>query len=153
MSTISRSPGSAPSTWNGPLSTCTPGSGALRTSSAESSFLIAPSNHSRQSARNTSPGRTLTTGGMSGCQRLCPTCFWSVKRLVLSRGNRFCGISDSLRRDRDPRNLFRGASPFDVLLRRGDVPHLDRLELVRGALEQHERERREAEGQREGGQP
>src|SRR4051794_41155857 len=93
MSTISRSPGSAPSTRNGPLSTCTPGSGALRTSSAESSLLIAPSNHSRQSARNTSPGLTLTTGGMSGCHRLCPTCFWSVNFFVLSSGKRFFGMS------------------------------------------------------------
>src|SRR4051794_37745846 len=93
MSTISRSPGCAPSTRNGPLRTCTPGSGAWRTSSAESSLLIAPSNHSRQSARNTSPGLTLTTGGMSGCHRLCPTCFWSVNFFVLSSGKRFFGMS------------------------------------------------------------
>src|SRR3954454_7007618 len=93
MSTISRSPGSAPSTRNGPLSTCTPGSGAWRTSSAESSLWIAPSNHSRQSARNTSPGLTLTTGGMSGCHRLCPTCCWSVNFFVLSSGKRFFGMS------------------------------------------------------------
>src|SRR4051794_25092646 len=53
---------------------------------------MAPSNHSRQSARNTSPGLTLTTAGISGCHRLCPTCFWSVNFLVLSSGNRFWGI-------------------------------------------------------------
>src|SRR3954447_5991033 len=55
MSTISRSPGSAPSTAIGPLSTCTVDSGASRTSSAESSLWIAPSNHSRQWTRKLSP--------------------------------------------------------------------------------------------------
>src|SRR3954468_9522089 len=104
MSTISRSPGCAPSTRNGPLRTCTPGSGAWRTSSAESSLLIAPSNHSRQSARNTSPGLTVTFGGMSGCHRLCPTCFWSVNFFVLSSGNRLRGM------DRAPWSDGRGGT-------------------------------------------
>src|SRR3954467_8899283 len=55
MSTISRSPGSAPSTAIGPLSTCTPGNGAFRMSSAESSLWIAPSNHPPQSPRKAAP--------------------------------------------------------------------------------------------------
>src|SRR3954463_9420033 len=96
MSTISRSPGSAPSTAIGPLSTCTPGSGALRMSSAESSLWIAPSNHSRQSTRNTSPGLTWTWAGMSGCQRLWPTICWSVNFFVESRGNTTWGTGDVL---------------------------------------------------------
>src|SRR4051794_32965930 len=96
MSTISRSPGSAPSTAIGPLSTCTPGSGALRMSSAESSLWIAPSNHSRQSTRNTSPGLTWTWAGTSGCQRLWPTICWSVNFFVESRGNTTWGTGDVL---------------------------------------------------------
>src|SRR4051812_42352736 len=156
MSTTSRSPGCAPSTRNGPESTWTPGSGAWRTSSAESSFLIAPSNHSRQSARNTSPGLTLTFGGMSGCQRLCPTCFWSVNFLVLSSGNRFFGMSPPrcvrLRRNGDLRGVLGDprALARQVLLGRGDVADLDWLDCRRGPLQQHEGKRREAEGQREG---
>src|SRR5215469_2674359 len=57
---------------------------------------MAPSNHSRQSARKTSPGLMLTAAGMSGCHLLCPTNFWSVNFLVLSRGNRFFGIYQDL---------------------------------------------------------
>src|SRR3954464_459363 len=92
MSTIRRSPGSAPSTEIGPESTCTLFSGAWRMSSAESSLWIAPSNHSRQSTRKTWPGRTCTWAGTSGCQRLWPTICCSVNDLLLSSGNTFCGI-------------------------------------------------------------
>src|SRR3954468_15941975 len=93
---MSRSPGSAPCTWMGPDSTCTLLSGALRMSSAESSLWIAPSNHSRQSTRNESPGLTCTRAGTSGCQRLWPTICWSVNVLVLSSGKTFWGIGLSL---------------------------------------------------------
>src|SRR6185503_473756 len=46
-------------------------------SAALSSFLICPSVQSLHSMRNTSPGLTEMTAGMSGCQRLCPgiSCF------------------------------------------------------------------------------
>src|SRR6516225_1923882 len=57
---------------------------------------MAPSNHSRTSARKTSPGLMLTAAGMSGCHLLCPTIFWSLNFLVLSIGNRFFGIFQDL---------------------------------------------------------
>src|ERR1700674_3290606 len=57
---------------------------------------MAPSNHSRQSTRKTSPGFTVTLAGMSGCQRLCPRYFWSVNFLVESRGNTTSGIQSPL---------------------------------------------------------
>src|SRR6516162_8561890 len=57
---------------------------------------MAPSNHSRESARKTSPGLMLTAAGMSGCHLLCPTIFWSLNFLVLSIGNRFFGIFQDL---------------------------------------------------------
>src|SRR5689334_19573776 len=46
-------------------------------SAALSSFLICPSVQSLHSMRNTSPGLTEMTAGMSGCQRLWPgiSCF------------------------------------------------------------------------------
>src|SRR4051794_30215055 len=96
MSTISRSPGSAPSTAIGPLSTCTVDSGASRTSSAESSLWIAPSNHSRQCTRKVSSGRTVTWVGMSGCQRLCPRSSCSVNGLLESRGKTTSGMAGVL---------------------------------------------------------
>src|SRR5262245_9260957 len=42
---------------------------------ALSSFLIWPPVQSRASTMKSSPGFTVTTGGMSGCQRLC--CGWA----------------------------------------------------------------------------
>ena len=74
---------------------------------------------------------------MSGCQRLCPTCFWSVNFFVLSSGNRFFGMSqllhlivDDLGGYGDALACPRGARAREVLLGRRDVLDLDRLEHV-----------------------
>src|SRR5262245_42848538 len=78
MSTTSRSPGSAPSIATGPLSMCATPRLTSRTSLAESLLPICASVHSRHSTRNSLPGLTDDTAGMSGCQRLWPGTAWSA---------------------------------------------------------------------------
>src|SRR5437868_7131532 len=59
-----------------------------RTSLALSVFLIWPSVQSLHSMRKVVSGFTEATGGMSGCQRLCPsTCCWlqGLERSTLNR--------------------------------------------------------------------
>src|SRR5271165_4747504 len=62
-------------------------------SSAESLLTMAPSNHSRQWTRKLSPGLTVATGGISGCQRLWPSFAWSSNFLDESSGKMTLGIT------------------------------------------------------------
>ncbi len=73
----SRSPGSAPSISMGPLSMWHGLRLTSRTSLALSLLPICESVHSRHSTRNSLPGLTELTDGMSGCQRLWPGTAWS----------------------------------------------------------------------------
>ena len=65
------------------------------TSLGLSLFLIWPSVQSLHSMRNTSPGLTETTAGMSGCQRLWPTSSCSAQVFVRSILNRVFGMDSS----------------------------------------------------------
>src|SRR5829696_2884323 len=78
MSTISRSPASAPWTSIGPLSMWQIDRSTSRTSLAESLLPSCASVHSRHSTRKSLPGDTDAAGGMSGCQRLWPGTAWSA---------------------------------------------------------------------------
>ena len=83
---------------------------------AQSSFLICPPVQSMHSIRNSSPGLTDTTIGMSGCQRLCGTsCF--VMGFVRSTLNSVFGMSLSyldvgLQSDRQASGRPTSASTF-----------------------------------------
>ncbi len=72
ISTSSRSPGSAPSMYTGPVSGCSTSGFGAATTPSEASGPNCPSKASRVSRITSSPTSHRITGGMSGCQRLCP---------------------------------------------------------------------------------
>ena len=83
-STSSRSPGSAPLMYTGPVSGCPTLASRPARSAAVIVGRIWPSDASRVSSTTSSPGSTATIGGMSGCQRLCPRWASSLRRLLRS---------------------------------------------------------------------
>src|SRR3954449_7291113 len=85
MSTTSRSPGSAPSIANGPLSMWHGSMFMSRMSSASSLLRTWASVQSLHSIRYVEPGATVAAGGMSGCQRLWPGTAWSRIDTLRSR--------------------------------------------------------------------
>src|SRR4051794_30983992 len=85
MSTTSRSPGSAPSIANGPLSMWHGSMFMSRMSSASSLLRTWSSVQSLHSIRYVEPGATVAAGGMSGCQRLWPGTVWSRIDALRSR--------------------------------------------------------------------
>jgi len=93
ISTSSRSPGSAPSTYTGPVSGCTTSRSGAATVSSEASGLICPSKASRVSRMTSSPGSQRTSGGMSGCQRLWPVPGSSASVLLRSMRISWIAIS------------------------------------------------------------
>src|SRR3712207_8726363 len=66
-----------------------------RTSLAEWLWPTWPSVHPRHSTRKSCPGRTVTAGGMSGCQRLWPGTAWSRMDLLWSTVNTTSGMAVS----------------------------------------------------------
>ena len=108
MSTTSRSPGSAPSTATGPLSTWQGARFTSRTSLDESLLVIWASVHSRHSTRNSLPGWTDEAGGMSGCQRLWPGTACSAIGFDWSTENATSGmLAPPLSARRDPNSSLR----------------------------------------------
>jgi len=76
--------------WTGPRSTCP-------TSARVAAGVNWPSSASRVSRSTSSPGSHSTTGGMSGCQRLCPVSVCSVRgRLRSIRTSRVVIVSSRL---------------------------------------------------------
>ena len=89
----SRSPGSAPSTSIGPLSTWQKSRLTSRTSFALSLLPSCASVHSRHSTRNSLPGLTDEAEGTSGCHLLCSGTAWSAADLDWSTSNATCTLT------------------------------------------------------------
>ena len=99
MSTISRSPGSAPSTRNGPLSTCTPGQRGVADVVGRVVVLDRAVEPLTAVRAEDVAGLDVHRAGMSGCHRLWPTSAWSVNFFVVSSGKTTFGTRPPPSRD------------------------------------------------------